>query len=74
MDLLWQGLDARRDETSFTKVGAEIRVTWGEDAPASMEQDERYELGRRVVLDIVIDVCERAPELNSDWFAVSAQY
>ena len=73
MDLLWQRLDASRDETSFTKVGAEIRATWGEDAPVSMERDERDELGRRAVLDIVIDVCERAPELNSDWFAVSAQ-
>jgi hypothetical protein len=74
MDLLWQHLDARPDKTSFTKVGAEIRVTWEEDAPASMERDERYELGRRAVLDIVIDVCEQAPELNSDWFAVSALY
>jgi hypothetical protein len=73
MDLLWERLDARNDETSFTKVGAEIRATWGEDAPASMERDERYELGRRAVLDIVIGVCERAPELKSDWFAVSAQ-
>ena len=73
MDLLWQRLDASRDETSFTKVGAEIRATWGEDAPVSMERDERDELGRRAVLDIVIDVCERSPELNSDWFAVSAQ-
>jgi hypothetical protein len=73
MDLLWRRLDASRDETSFTKVGAEIRATWGEDAPVSMERDERDELGSRAVLDIVIDVCERAPELNSDWFAVSAQ-
>jgi hypothetical protein len=38
-----------------------------------MEQDERAELGRRAILDIVIGVCERAPELNSDWFAVSPQ-
>ena len=73
MDLLWQRLDASRDESSFTKVGAEIRATWGEDAPVSMERDERDELGRRAVLDIVIGVCERTPELNSDWFAVSAQ-
>lgn len=58
---------------SFAKVGAEIRATWRKDARASMERDERAALGRRAVLDIVIDVCERAPELNSDWFAVSAQ-
>ena len=43
----------------------------GEDAPISMERDEREEIGRRAVLDIVRSVCERAPELKSDWFAVS---
>jgi hypothetical protein len=73
MDLLWQRLATSRGEISFTKVGAEIRATWGVDAPASMERDERTELGRRAILDIVTGVCERAPELNSDWFAVSAQ-
>jgi hypothetical protein len=73
MDLLWQRLGASRDEVSFAKVGPEIRATWEEDAPVSMERDERVEIGRRAVLDIVIDVCERAPELNSDWFAVSAR-
>jgi hypothetical protein len=73
IDLLWQRLETSRGETSFTKVGAEIRATWGVDVPASMERDERDELGRRAVLDIVIGVCEQAPELNSDWFAVSAR-
>ncbi len=73
LDLLWQRLGTSHDEVSFTKVDAEIRATWGEDAPVSMERDERAELGRRAVLDIVIDVCERAPELNSDWFAVSVR-
>lgn len=58
---------------SFAKVGLGISATWEEDAPVSMESDERREIGRRAVLDIVIDVCGRAPELNSDWFAVSAQ-
>jgi hypothetical protein len=73
MDLLWQRLGASHDEASFAKVGPEITATWGEDVPVSMERDERAEIGRRAVLDIVIDVCERAPELNSDWFAVSAR-
>jgi hypothetical protein len=73
MDLLWQRLGAKRDGTSFAKVGAEIMATWREDAPASMEHDERVALGRRAVLDIVIGVCERAPKLDSDWFAISAQ-
>lgn len=73
MDLLWQRLDATGDETSFAKVGTEIVANWRKDASVSMERDERAELGRRAVLDVVIDVCERAPELDSDWYAVSAQ-
>ena len=73
MDLLWQRLGANRDGTSFAKVGAEIMATWREDAPVSMEHDERVAFGRRAVLDIVIGVCDRAPELDSDWFAISAQ-
>jgi hypothetical protein len=71
LDLLWQRLDANRNETRFAKDGAEISATWGADAPVSMERDERKEIGRRAVLDIVCDVCDRAPELKSDWFAVS---
>lgn len=73
MDLLWQRLGANHDEASLTKTGPEIMATWGDDVPVSMEQDERTEIGRRAVLDIVIDVCARAPELNSDWFAVCPQ-
>jgi hypothetical protein len=71
LDLLWQQLGSKRDDARFAKAGAEIRATWGEDAPISMERDEREEIGRRAVLDIVCDVCARAPELKSDWFAVS---
>jgi hypothetical protein len=70
-DLLWQRLDGNLDGPRFTKVGAGIRATWEGDAPISLERDEREEIGRRVVLDIVCDVCARAPELRSDWFAVS---
>ncbi|HLM85217.1 MAG TPA: hypothetical protein VK272_03410 [Solirubrobacteraceae bacterium] len=72
LDLLWARLGARREEVSFAKVGDEIRATTGEDAPVSMTRDERAEIGRRAVLHVVCDVCERAPELRSDWFAVSA--
>lgn len=70
MDLLWQRLGASHDDASFAKVGPEITATWGEDAPASMERDERAEIGRLAVLEIVRDVCERTPELQLDWFAI----
>jgi hypothetical protein len=70
LDLLWQRLDSKYDDTRFTRVGTEIRATWGNDAPITIERDEREAIGRRVILDIVFAVCERAPELKSDWFAV----
>jgi hypothetical protein len=73
LDLLLQRLGAKRGEVSFAKVGGEIRAAWGKDAPVSMTRDERLDIGRRAVLDIVRDVCERAPELRLEWFAVSAQ-
>ncbi|HYM55261.1 MAG TPA: hypothetical protein VES97_07850 [Solirubrobacteraceae bacterium] len=71
LDLLWERLDDG-DDVRFAKVGPEIRVTWRVDAPTSMERDEREGIGRRAVLDIVYEICERTPELESDWFAVSA--
>jgi hypothetical protein len=70
IDVLWQRLGTSRDGTTFARVGAEISATWGEDVPASMARDERAELGRRAVLAILRDVCESAPELELDWFAV----
>jgi len=70
MDLLWQRLADSRNETSFAKVGSEIWATWAVDAPSSMERDERAEIGRRAVLEIVRDACERTPELELDWFAI----
>jgi hypothetical protein len=72
LDLLWQRLGASREEVSFTRVGAEIRATTDEDAPVSMTRDERADIGRRAVLAVLREVCEAAPELSSDWFAVGA--
>jgi hypothetical protein len=71
LDLLWPQLDAHRGEVRFVKVGGEIRVTSAVDTPMSLERDERERIGRRAVLDIVRSACESAPEIKSDWFAVS---
>jgi hypothetical protein len=68
--LLWQRLGGSYDDVSFAKIGPEICAEWGEDAPASLERDVRGEIGRREVLAILRSVCERAPELELDWFAV----
>jgi len=72
LELLAEQLGARRDDVSFARVGSEIVATWGEDVPSSMERDERAEIGRGVVFEIVRDVCERTPELRLDWFAVGS--
>ncbi len=55
----------------LSKSALRIWATLREDAPISMERYEREAIGRRAVLDIVQEACERAPELESDWFAVS---
>jgi hypothetical protein len=65
-------LGADREEASFAKAGAEIRVRWGRDAPSSIDRYEREEVGRIAILETVRKVCEQAPELRSDWFAVGA--
>jgi hypothetical protein len=72
IDLLWQRLGADYDEVSFAKVGGEIWATLLEDPPSSMNWDERAEICRLVVSDIVHRVCEQAVELEWDWFAVSS--
>jgi hypothetical protein len=72
LDLLAQRLGPRREDVSFVKVGTEIWATEAADAPVSMTQDERTDIGRRAVLAVVREVCDAAPDLNSDWFAVSS--
>jgi hypothetical protein len=70
IDLLWQRLDGGDDEVSFERDGSDITAAWGEDAPVAMESDERAEIGQRAVFRIVRDVCEDAPELELEWFAI----
>lgn len=72
MEKLAQRLGARREEVSFSKVGNEIWAVLESEPPVSMTQDERADIGRRAVLLVVLDVCDTAPELESDWFAVSS--
>jgi hypothetical protein len=72
LDLLAKRLGPRREDVSFAKVGNEIWATLEADAPVSMTQDERDDIGRRAVLEVMTEACDAAPELNSDWFAVSS--
>jgi hypothetical protein len=70
---LAQALGSRRDDAHFTASASEIDATWGDEAPVSMERDEREELGREALLRIVEEVCEVAADLRFDWYAVSAR-
>jgi hypothetical protein len=70
MELLLRRLGAQRDEISFAMVGTEIRATSGEAQGDSTSRETRVEGARLAILDLICDVCERAPELESDWFAV----
>jgi hypothetical protein len=70
IDMLWEQLGPSRGEASFARAGNEIHATWGIDSPVGMERDEREEIGRMAVLEIVREVCLQSPELELDWFAV----
>jgi hypothetical protein len=72
IERLWERRGPRRDDVTFAKVGNGITARTGDEAPVSMTRDERTEIGRRVVLDVVQEVCE-ASDLESDWFAVSSE-
>lgn len=71
LELLWPRLGERRGEVSFSQASFGIQATIRKRAPASTERRVREEIGRRMVLDIVREVCESAPELEFKWYAVS---
>jgi len=71
LDLLLEQLGDERDQVSFSKGEGEIVVEWPVEVSSAMTQDERVELGRRMVLDLVREVCELTPTLDIDWFAIS---
>jgi hypothetical protein len=73
LELLSQRLGPSREQVSFARIGPVIMATLQDDAPVSMTHDERVDIGRRQVLDVLRDVCEMSPELKFDWFAVSSE-
>ena len=70
MSLLGERIPKRCEDVCFSLSGAEIGARLDRDEPVSMTSDERVEIGRRAVLDALDEVCERAPELKLDWYAV----
>jgi hypothetical protein len=71
LDLLFARLGGLRDGVRFSQLSSEIRATLSDEG-GSRERDELEEIGRGQVLEIVKGVCDRAPELQADWFAVAA--
>jgi hypothetical protein len=72
LDLLSGRMGKGWEDVSFARVGPEIRANLNRDDPVAMTHDERIDIGRRAVLEAVAEICERAPELKLDWFAVSS--
>jgi hypothetical protein len=73
LGLLGQRLGSPREGVSFSTSGGEITATWREEGSFARTEDERAEVGRLAVLDALSAICERAPELKPDWFAVSVR-
>ena len=71
MELLLRRLGAQADEISFAMGRDEITATSPESHGDSTTREIRVEVARQAIVDLIRDVCERAPELESDWFAVS---
>lgn len=64
-------LGAPREGARFAAGSGEIRATLAQDAPVSMAREEREDVERRALLEIVDELCEGSPGLDSDWFAIS---
>jgi len=71
LDLLTVRMGNRCEDVRFARVGPNVTAILDRDLPVAVTQDERIDIGRREVLDAVAEICERAPDLKLDWFAVS---
>lgn len=72
LELLWKRVDGRRfEDVGFRRSGPDLIARIDNDAPIGREGDERHEADRLAVLACLREVCERAPELDADWFAVT---
>jgi hypothetical protein len=70
--LLWPHAQAARsDEVRFVKRRTEMRAMWGEGEGTRETRDERMQVERRAVFEALREICDRTPELDADWYAVS---
>ena len=71
LELLLRRLGSQIDQVSFAMVGAEIRATTARSLGDATTREASLDVERRAIVDLISDVCDKAPELKSDWFAVS---
>ncbi len=71
LDLLGAHVERRFADVRFNHVGSEIRANVSREDTFGRTSEELAEIERREVLDLVGGICERAPELKLDWYAVS---
>lgn len=72
LERLWARIEGRRfEDITFLRTARDIRADVGHDSPILMEREEREAIGRRAILDCLREICEEAPELRVDWYAVS---
>ena len=62
-------LSERRSKGRFSKVGSEIRVTWGR-VEGGWDRHERQEAEREELLELLRDACRAEPQLKLDWYAI----
>ena len=72
MSLLCKRLPHRCEDVCFSTSGGEIGASLDREESVSETNDERVEIGRRAVLGALEEICDGAPELTLDWYAVSA--
>jgi hypothetical protein len=71
--LLWARLEGtKKDELVFAKVGDRITVRAPDEPTVHMTRGEWIQTCRRAVMDLVSERCEQSPQLEWDWFALSA--
>lgn len=70
LELLGELIAGRREDAYFKRSGSYITARLDREDPIAMTRDERAEIGRRAILDIIGDVCERTPGMKVDWYAV----
>jgi hypothetical protein len=71
MSLLCERLPDRSEDVRFSMVGGEVGASFDREESVSANYDESVEIGRRAVLGALEEICDLAPELELDWYAVS---